>query len=153
MKHTSDQVQSIVEDLAMEMTSLKISKVRCPKSMKRPFKDLRDQLKESESQKFQLEILQTKYERVVEENKLMQETINFLVSQNEENKKASDEHMRILNERIDSILSKKPLETRNLSFYFKNLGLPENDPIANEVIFQKLQDKIKDLEFELENSK
>mmetsp|Transcript_7495 Transcript_7495/g.6640 ORF Transcript_7495/g.6640 Transcript_7495/m.6640 type:complete len:165 (-) Transcript_7495:37-531(-) len=72
-------------------------------------------------------------------NKLLISWLNKIVKIN----KASDDHMKILNQRLDTILSQKPIESR----------LPGDDPIANEVIFEKMSFKIRDLEDELTRMK
>lgn len=56
--------------------------------------DLKSQLRSYEKQAVELEILNAKYDKVVEENRLMQQTIDFLMTQNEGNNRGAQDRMR-----------------------------------------------------------
>ena len=55
--------------------------------------DLKSQLRSYEKQAVELEILNAKYDKVVEENRLMQQTIDFLMAQNEGNNRGAQDRM------------------------------------------------------------
>jgi hypothetical protein len=48
----------------------------------------------------------------------MQDTINFLISQNEQNKKASNKHMEAPNKKIDAIKATKKTQSNYRGFIF-----------------------------------
>ncbi|CAI2367566.1 unnamed protein product [Moneuplotes crassus] len=131
--HRSQYSRDIIQSIKQEISQRYENEIE---SLKR-------RLSEYEHQTIELEMITSKYNRTLEENKLMQDTIKFLINQNEQNIKSSDEHMNLLNQRIDAILSNKPITP----------NLPQDDPVVTEIIFQKLNSKIQDLESEIDRLK
>jgi len=94
--------------------------------------DLKEQLRASERRNSEFDILKAKFNKMSEENQVMAETIRTLLAQNQ------------------SILDTQADVSQNQNNYNEeSIKYGEKDPIVQEVIYQKLNEKIMDLQSEL----